>query len=235
MRVLLPDTFHVWMYGRFVDELKLGTEDLRAAKEAELAASGLARQDELTDGRTRTEREALLARRLAETETALTRLRGSATRERATEELAVEAESVARKAPTKELRGDALRLAADFRRLVSEGVQAETARMLREQRAAELADAERVRAEERKRIAEELRRDAERRATEASGTIVVEGGRLLLVAQGKPSLRLRSSRFRLIDYAGKTVRVEGRRLDTDAARDADGVFEVKHLEVLSSL
>ncbi len=232
LRVLAPARCHAWIAARYTREAG-ETRSLAGV----LERAGLARQDELTGGRTRTERE---ERRAAEIREAHAQLEDLAARSRAEAapddtELRAALQRLARDAPLPEQRARARDLlqGLDAQLAKRRADAAERARRAEAEAAKERAQRAADEARRRREDEEErARRQADRRGTPAAeGDVLVRGGETLLVEGGSVRLVLTSRRFRLGDYAGRRVRVWGIRESRAGATDT---LEVTSLEILAA-
>ncbi len=240
LRCVAPETVHVWVHSKYV----------RPLAESELAGVAMeqerfARHDALTDGRTRVERderrerakeERAFAARLADGERRLAGgLLGTPD--------AVTWRTAADDAPTEALARRSLDLATRIERAVTEREILDATRKSRAdaERVARLEQEARELEQQRRREAEEARRrleDAQRRAEQKKpqqrlvafeGTISTrEDGTAVVIVEGGSAYDISSTRYRLLDYAGRRVRIDG------SQPAIGGLIEITGLRVLPS-
>jgi hypothetical protein len=230
LRVVAPAHVHVWIHERYVRP----ADPAPTAHAIDRAAD--ARLDELTNGRTRLERERVEATRTKVFETRLAALRERVDGGEVGADVEAAARDLAGSTETEALRVRALALAeriVGLREVREEERRRAEAEAAREAAEEARKERERLEEEQRRREAEKeverRRRERDRGTPAARGVVRVRDGDVLLETSGKPTVELRSSRFRLGDYAGRSVRVWGHR--RERANDRD-LLEVTSIEIV---
>jgi len=235
LRCIAPETVHVWIHSKYV----------RPLTESELAGvhvdqERVARQDALTDGRTRVEREERSAR--ARQESAFAARIADAERRLAGGLLgatdAAAWRTAGNDAPTQALARHSLDLARRIDRAVTEREIEEATRKSRAEagRIARIESEARELEAQRRREADEARRrldDAQRRAQQKKplqrqvafeGTVSMrEDGAMVVIVDGGAAYEVASTRYRLLDYSGRRVRIDGRQPATGGLIDVTGL------------
>ncbi len=215
LRVVAPERVHVWIHGKYVRAIESDATEL--AKRWAIAAR--TRLDGLTEGRVSAEetaeRVADETRRTDAVETGLTEIEARVKSGIRREADAKQADALAGKA----VDAAQQKRARDVARAIREALEATRLADARRRAKAAADDAAQKQRELRRREAEyekkmkdlDRARSGDRGAPAAIGTVIRKAGRLILVVEGDGSIELRSLRFRLDDYVGRTVRVWGER------------------------
>lgn len=228
LRLLPPPSVYVWMHASLL--VDAGTV---AEHRAALERAGRARVDALSGGKTKAPREAWEDGRRKAFRDRLAAWRAVLTSDAVEESHVKACRAAEAEAP------DAV-TAAEARSLTSLLERARVDREARERRERAHADADAL-DRERRRAEEERRRTegsgdrvksgdpppAERRKPDVSGTVAVRSGKVLLLYDGH-EVELRSQKYRLEDYDGKSVRIWGKRSSSDGL----GVLRVDSIEVV---
>ncbi len=227
-RVIAPERIHVWIHGRYVRPTRLGPDSMQ------IVMTARARLDGLTDGRTGVERERVEMARRKRVTARLDALEEALKAGSATAEMATEAADVAAAERNEDIR----RRAGDMQRSITKSVadraaQAEREQIERMKTDAEEAQREQQRREEahRRRMDEIGRRKqrADRGAPTVSGVVRSRGTRVWVETARAGVIDLRSLRFRLADYVGRTVRIWGKREKREGKSDS---VEVTSIEIV---
>jgi hypothetical protein len=228
LRLLPPPSVFAWMHASLLTDV--GTVQERRAA---LESAARARVDALSDGRTKAPREAWENGRRKAFRDRLAAWRAVLTSDAVEDQHVKACEAAVAEAPDEITKAEARSLVS----LLERARVDRAARLRREKALADAAalDLERRRAEEERR---RLDRDGdrlrsgdppptERRKPDVSGTVKVGSGRVLLLTDGR-ELELRSQKYRLEDYDGRSVRIWGKRNGSDGL----GALRVDTLEVV---
>ncbi len=227
-RVVAPERIHVWMHGRYAEPTRIAPDS------AQVREAAHARLDALTDGRTKGERERVESARRAKVVARLDALDAALASGASTSEQATEAGGLASDETAEDLKRRAAELHSALAKSVADRqAQAERERIARMKTDAEEAQQEqRLREEAHRRRMEEIERRkkrADRGAPNAVGIVRVRGSRTWLETSKAVLIDLRSLRFHLADYAGRSVRIWGARQKHEGGRDR---IEVSSIEIV---
>ena len=237
LRVIAPPTVHVWIHERYVRRADPQPSPAEVAERAEK------RQDELSGGRTRAERE----RRAAAAEASFsTRLRAITEKvdagaygvdvEREARELAAGADDEAQRVTALALAERVVGL-REFQKTAREAADAAAA--AERQREQDAADRQRRRLEdqrrrqdiERERARLRRERQSDRGRPTAEGVVRIVGSSALLDTTGNSVVELSSTRYRIEDYARKRVKIWGSLQRREGRRDR---VEVTSIEIVAT-